>query len=111
MFQYKTDMIKYAVLSDRYHYYCHNAAIYKTPISKTKVFQYAKREPILRLSYEARSCVDSQISFFQIFKVAINYSNSILTIISDCSRADKSTLVPVFLSATSPLPSYFRTPN
>ena len=82
----------------------------KLPL-QTKAFQYTKREPILRSSYQARSCVDSQISFFQIFKVAINYSNSILTIISDCSRADKSTLVPVFLSATSPLPSYFRTPN
>ena len=108
MFQYKTDMIKYAVLSDRYHYYCHNAAIYKTPISKTKVFQYAKREPILRLSYESHSCFKYQISCF---KVAINCSNSILTIISDCSRADKSALVPVFLSVTSPLPSYFRIPN
>ena len=27
MFQYKTDMIKYAVLSDRYHYCCRYAVI------------------------------------------------------------------------------------
>ena len=27
MFQYKTDMIKYAVLSDRYHYCCRHAVI------------------------------------------------------------------------------------